>query len=112
MSTCLSSKVNDTGVGASYICTDQCLEQVVHISQKLYVVAQYTHYSQFEVIETTVITMRYNPKTGKKYFSTQGKWGNGNWYMGTFCASSLSKNVFFTKEDAIRNIIKREGQRT
>lgn len=46
---------------------------------------------------------RVNRKTiqQRETFSVSGRWGNENYYNGTFVENSINKRVFLSKEEAV-----------
>lgn len=72
-----------------------------NIGDTVFVVTQYG-ISNKEIICCKVGTMRVTKK-GIVY-SVQGKYNNGNCYIGTFAISSIGKTIFLTEEDAKRKL--------
>ncbi len=79
---------------------DHCLNEIVYLGKEMYVVSQYLPSLPYQVVKVTVTKMKYDPRKDKKYFSVEGRWGNGNYYNGTFNAGSISKTIFNTFSDA------------
>lgn len=73
-------------------------QNVIDVGQVVYVVTRYFPSAPYEIIRC-----RVNRKTIKQRetFSVSGRWGNGNYYNGTFVENSINKRVFLSEEDAV-----------
>ena len=73
-------------------------QNVIDVGQVVYVVTRYFPSAPYEIIRC-----RVNRKTIKQRetFSVSGRWGNENYYNGTFVENSINKRVFLSKEEAV-----------
>ena len=85
--------------------------ETVHLGKEMYVVSQYLPSLPYEVVTVTVTKMKYDPKKDKKYFAVEGRWGNGNYYNGTFNAGSVSKTIFNAHHEAKERMITKNNRR-
>ena len=76
------------------------LHPTIYLGKQLYIVTQYLRHQEFEVIETVVTMMRYNPRRNSKTFTVEGRWKNGNYYNATFNLNSIDKRVYLTMSEA------------
>ena len=73
-------------------------QNVIDVGQVVYVVTRYSPSVPYEIIRC-----RVNRKTiqQRETFSVSGRWGNENYYNGTFVENSINKRVFLSKEEAV-----------
>lgn len=78
------------------------LQPDIKVNDTVYVITKYGACKE-EIIKCNVTRLTY---LNRFTFSVVGEYANGNIYNANFTEKSIGKRVFFSKEDAIKKILK------
>lgn len=77
------------------------LEPDIKVNDRVYVVTKYS-FGKEEIVECKVTRISYLRKFS---FAVKGEYANGNFYYANFTEKSIGKKVFFSREEAEKQIM-------